>query len=42
MNVSPPDDPSFAPNCAAQFERYRSYLLLLARLQLDKRWHVRI
>ncbi|MBI3861935.1 MAG: sigma-70 family RNA polymerase sigma factor [Planctomycetia bacterium] len=26
----------------AQFEKYRSYLLLLARLQLDKRWHARI
>jgi RNA polymerase sigma-70 factor (ECF subfamily) len=25
-----------------QFEKYRSYLLLLARLQLDKRWHARI
>jgi RNA polymerase sigma-70 factor (ECF subfamily) len=25
-----------------QFERYRSYLLLLARLQLDRRWHARI
>lgn len=24
------------------FEKYRSYLLLLARLQLDKRWHARI
>jgi RNA polymerase sigma-70 factor, ECF subfamily len=27
---------------AAQFEEYRSYLLLLARLQLDQRWHARI
>jgi len=26
----------------AQFERYRSYLLLLARLQLDRRWDARI
>ena len=26
----------------AAFEKYRSYLLLLARLQLDKRWHARI
>ena len=25
-----------------QFERYRSYLLLLARLQLDQRWQARI
>ena len=27
---------------SVQFEKYRSYLLLLARLQLDKRWHARI
>jgi RNA polymerase sigma-70 factor (ECF subfamily) len=27
---------------AAQFEKYRSYLHLLARFQLDKRWHARI
>ena len=27
---------------SGQFERYRSYLLLLARLQLDQRWHARI
>jgi RNA polymerase sigma-70 factor (ECF subfamily) len=27
---------------AAQFEKYRSYLMLLARLQLDQRWHARI
>src|SRR5690348_7768684 len=25
-----------------QFERYRSYLLLLARMQLDQRWRARI
>jgi RNA polymerase sigma-70 factor (ECF subfamily) len=27
---------------AAHFEKYRSYLLLLARLQLDQRWQARI
>jgi RNA polymerase sigma-70 factor (ECF subfamily) len=27
---------------ASQFEEYRSYLLLLARLQLDRQWHRRI
>ena len=35
------DDPT-ANSPMAAFEKYRSYLLLLARLQLDKRWHARI
>ncbi|MFN0055578.1 MAG: sigma-70 family RNA polymerase sigma factor [Planctomycetales bacterium] len=36
-----PDAPDNLPQFA-QFERYRSYLLVLARLQLDRRWHARI
>ncbi|RPI89626.1 MAG: sigma-70 family RNA polymerase sigma factor [Planctomycetaceae bacterium] len=35
-------DPPASLSQHAQFERYRSYLLLLARLQLDKRWQQRI
>lgn len=36
------NDPAPSPAQHSQFERYRSYLLLLARLQLDKRWQQRI
>ena len=35
------EPPAWEP-MTVQFEKYRSYLLLLARLHLDKRWHARI
>jgi RNA polymerase sigma-70 factor (ECF subfamily) len=35
-------DQSPSAPIVAQFEKYRSYLLLLARMQLDQRWHARV